>query len=178
MLKTYCNSIFAKILFNVFRPVPMNLFGPIAYIKYRILAAFKKQQYLEAKAKWDGINSYKDLIEFFKNNYVYKFDLGRGFFDHDSSDYEWHLAFGDCDDAAKYAIQKLNTLGFPTKRIGLLFKQNGKLCAHFDALYEIDGKLYLFNYGYSLYGESMEQLISAFASSWKVTDVKYTTVWY
>lgn len=169
------SNFFTWVLFNILRLVPIILFSGIFFIYYFFLSIIQRKKYIENKEKWENIKSISDLVLFATKDYKYKYDLGQGFMDHDSSIYEWILAYGDCDDMALYAKKKIAQLqGYEASRIGLIWKaKNGALALHFDCMFKKDSKYYLFNYGRIISADSEDQLMKNFCTTWSASNLKY-----
>lgn|SRR5574344_974663 len=171
---------FVWILFNVLRIIPASLFSGFFFILYFILSKIKKDKYNENKKKWDSISNIDDLKAFAINDFKYKYDFGFGLMDHDSSIYEWVLAYGDCDDIALYAKKKILKMeGYDACRIGLIWVSQKKLVLHFDCMFKNkEGMLYLFNYGRILSAKTEDELIKSFSEKYKAKNLKYCKCYF
>lgn len=174
-------SVIAWIIFNVLRLVPTVLFGAFFFLFYFFKwAVSDKKRYNEKKLLWEKAKTdLESLRTFFGRHYEYKWDLGKGFFDHDSSIFEWIFGYGDCDDMGLYSKKALKSMGYEAYRIGLLgmskwkptSKHNLKPILHFDSLFvERDEnkniiKASVFNYGSVITASSIEEVIDKFSSS-------------
>lgn len=189
--KVKCNSNWWWFVFNVLRWIPQILFSILPFIFNLIYAALSRKTYKERKAKWlKAQESYDNLIAFMLNDYHYHGDPLAGFFDHDSSWFEWIMNFGDCDDAALYGKKALKKLGFEAYRIGIMgLKYNkrvidqktntvkekmvNRLSAHFDCLWvtrDSEGNItdvYLLNYGKVVHGKTVDETINNLSNTWR-----------
>ena len=185
------NSKFLWFIFNVLRWVPQILFSFLPFIFNMINAGLSRKTYKDHKAKWDKAQkSYDDLISFMLNDYHYHGDPLAGFFDHDSSWFEWIMKYGDCDDAALYGKRALKKLGYEAYRIGIMglkyrkkyvdkttntIKEKivNKLSAHFDCLWvsrDQNNKIkevYLLNYGKVISGKTVDEVIDDLSDTWR-----------
>jgi len=160
-------SILAWIVYNILRIIPIVLFSWLFFIYYFILYLIDNKTYSEKLEKWqEACKDETSLKNFFLVCYKYKYDLVKGFVDHDSSKFEWIFSYGDCDDAAKYAKKAMRKLGYESYRIGILWfpkKKFPKL--HFDCLTVIrdeNGNIKeakLFNYGYEIVSTTVDEAL-------------------
>ena len=163
------------IMFNILRIIPNVIFGSIFFLFYFFKWLFtSKKTFNDRKTIWeDACKNIDQLKRFFRTNYKYKYDLGMGFFDHDSSYFEWILNFGDCDDMALYSKKALKKMGYEAYRIGIIgmtkwkfeSKYNLKPVLHFDCLFVNKDKdnnttYNLFNYGIVVTGKSVEDVLN------------------
>lgn len=186
-----CNSKFLWFVFNVLRWVPQILFSILPLIFNTLHSLIARKTYKARKAKWvQAQESYDNLINFMLNDYHYHGDPLAGFFDHDSSWFEWIMKFGDCDDAALYGKKALKKLGFEAYRIGIMGlkyrkryvdsktnlvkeKLTNKLSAHFDCLWVLRGSkgeikdVYLLNYGKVINGKTIDEAIDNLSLNWR-----------
>lgn len=171
------DSVLLWILFNVLRLIPIALFSIPFFIFYALKALFNRSTFLSKKELWDMAYD-KDasifkLISFAKISYKYKYDFGKGFCDHDSSYFEWIMAYGDCDDMALYAKKALKNRGYEAIRIGLLgHDAKHHLALHFDCMYKcmdgVDVKYCLFNYGNIVSGSTPKEALMNLGNVWAV----------
>lgn len=179
MIRFRQKKLWVWLLFNVFRLIPTLIFSPFYLLVYWLLHFFDKTKavYEERKREWNyACESLVRLNVFFLSKYSYKWDTFGGFFDHDSSIYEWLIGFGDCDDMALYSKKALRKMGYEAYRIGVIgfskkkpksrFKT--KISLHFDTLIvsrDNCGKIIeakLFNYGSNIIGSSVEAVIDRY----------------
>lgn len=168
-------SFLLWIIFNILRIIPNVIFGIIFFLFYFFKWLFtSKKTFNDRKTIWKY--AYKNvnmLKHFFRINYKYKYDLGLGFFDHDSSYFEWIFCYGDCDDMALYSKKALKNIGYEAYRVGIIgmtkwkpkSKHNLKPVLHFDCLFVDRGKdntitYNLFNYGTIITGKSIEDVFN------------------
>lgn len=139
----------------------------------------RNENYKRNKKKWNEIKLLPDLIQFFNEDYHYKWDGKGGFFDHDNSIWEFFVNFGDCDDVAVFAAKKLRKLGYKAYRVGFFCWDTKSW--HYDCLFAgiVDGKTYyyLFNYGKILSGKTKKDVLQAFYRSWVNYPENKTVCW-
>lgn len=143
-----------KILFwigsQILRPIYSTLFNLIIFIPFYglkfLLSKKARANYFIGKHAYDNINTYDKLLQYFSTTYKYKYDLFKGFLDHDNTYLEFFMSFGDCDDMANFAKRKLKQLGYhDVIRVNMLGKSMSS--GHVDCYYKKDGRHHLFNYG-------------------------------
>lgn len=162
-------SVFAWIVYNVLRFIPIILFSWIFYIVYYFKYLNKKKtgEYSVLLNRWlDACKDKESLISYFTRQYDYKYDLIGGFMDHDSGLHEWVIGNGDCDDMALYSKKVLKSLGYESYRIGIMWFPKYKLpILHFDCLTinrDDNGNVIearLFNYGNEIVSSSIEEVL-------------------
>jgi hypothetical protein len=124
-----------------------------AYYLFLFIKDFKKPYFQERDRIWQSYFTcitISELKAWFRDEYKYHADAGGGAFDHDNSPFEAFIRFGDCDDAAMFAMRKLRKLGYKARRVYFIdakdVKQN-----HVDCVFETKvglGTVYnLWNYG-------------------------------
>jgi len=132
----------------------------IVWIKYVFMYMSQKtirKRYKSNKKSYDEIKTLEELQDWFRLKYRYSSDVWNGLADHDNSQLEFFIKFGDCDDMAFYAKKKLNELGYNTKRVYMMrWKYNG----HADCFFTSNNEICLFNYGYIKKGNSLEECIA------------------
>ena len=168
-------SFLLWIIFNILRIIPNVIFGTVFFLFYFFKWLFtSKKTFNDRKTIWKY--AYKNvnmLKHFFRINYKYKYDLGLGFFDHESSYFEWIFCYGDCDDMALYSKKALKNVGYEAYRVGIIgmtkwkpkSKHNLKPVLHFDCLFVDRDKdntitYNLFNYGTIITGKSIEDVFN------------------
>lgn len=127
-----------------------NIIGAV----YALIYALKKDaDYKNHLKEWNRVQNISQLADFFRKTYGYKWDGPKGLFDHNNFKREFFSSFGDCEDAAWYAMKKLKQI----------YGDNLELCSmfgfadlsakpkfwHYDCIFKFRGNdvYFLFNYG-------------------------------
>ncbi len=129
------------------------IFGLFFFLYYFFKTVFSRKTreiYKNNISLYNKILNVDELIYFFKNNYKYSYDLGRGAIDHDNSKYEFFYKFGDCDDMALFSNKKLRKMSkneniTNISRVCIMGKWLKNW--HYDTLYAHKESFNLFNYG-------------------------------
>lgn len=168
------------IIILLIRKVTWSLFfGLIFNIVYLIKWVFDKKshsRFFEVRKLWGAIIGIDQIYSFIRDKYVYSYDdfragldkkKWRGWMDHDPTYFEWFMRFGDCDSISLMIKRKLKQIGIK-KAYRIWFKGKGVFTGHFDCLFYMNGDWYLFNYGNSIIGKSIKEVVYNFGCRWEV----------
>lgn len=155
------------LLFIMLRLVANTVIGIPEFIFWFLKSRKNINRYKENRKIWNSINTYDGLIAYFLNIYRYKYDLGRGLLDHDSSIFEWCLSGETCDDSAVYSKKKLKQLGLKPIKVGIYWWKKGPNI-HFDTYYIKDNKYCLFNYGKIIESYTEDDMWYKFKKKWNI----------
>ncbi len=153
--KTYLVIYYVRFVWSFFWGAIYNFICLLKFCLFKdVRIAYKVR-----KSLWEKIKSFDDLLAFIKNYYQYNSEI---VFDHDTTEFEFFIRWGDCDDVALMVLKKLKQLGYKASRI--ILKGNNLFDWHFDTLFydEISGKYYLFNYGALISGDSIYSVLNKF----------------
>lgn len=111
------------------------------------------------KSLWKKVDSFGGLLTFIHNYYKYNPET---IFDHDTTEFEFFIRWGDCDDVALMVLKKLKQFGYKASRV--ILKGKGLFDWHFDTLFydKIEKKYYLFNYGALISGDTVYSVLNKF----------------
>jgi len=146
-----------------------GIFGFWFFLYYFLFR--NRDRYNKLYGQYREIRNTIGLIDWFKKNYKYKYDLLKGFFDHDNSKYEFFTDFGDCDDAALYARDKLREFGINAHIIYMIDNTRGMQSGHFDCIYQFECQYVLFNYADPICGTSVQDCMDRLCKKWYAEDL-------
>ena len=153
----YCLRPIWNILFNIF----YVSFYSVLYV----IDPVKRIIYKANKSSYDSIKCLSELIYYMKFKWSYKYDGVKGIADHDNTPIEFFTKMGsDCEDVAIYAKKKLKVFGY--KPVKIFMKGKGLTSSHMDCYFEMDGKGFLFNYGYLMEGKNLDECMKRLGENW------------
>lgn len=156
----------------VVRPVlnwTLNLLWYIPFYGLRVLLSKKwRERYYTNKASFDDVKTLEELNAWFRdrNKYKYKWDGPYGVLDHTNIKYEFFQEGGDCEDITIYAHEKLKELGYNVTLIYMVGVE--PFSFHFDVLIKEETGYSLFNYGYTVKGDTEEDTFKNFSEMWSL----------
>lgn len=160
------------------RPIWSALFKGIYFIfsLFKLLNKKNREKYKTNKNFYNSIDCIETLQNFFRTVYNYEWDGWRGLFDHDNSELEFLIDFGDCDDVATYSLKKMKLFKGIKKcfKVGLIGPRINSW--HYDTYFETDTGCYLFNYGIFIKGNSLKDCIDNI-SGWDLFPLGKTKFW-